>query len=383
MAVVAEHQEPGVSIVTKVGALPVSIAPLLPFVGWLLGGGIFHWITPIVLFGFGIALDHLIGDDLRNVPAEQEARYEKSLYYRLTLWLFWPMQAAVVIFSYYLITQTPMALHEQIGLALSMAIAVGFGATLGHELCHHGNRLDRVIGVNVLALCGMANFLIYHNYGHHKVVATPDDPASARFGQTFWSFTVPNIWGKFVMSWRIEAERLRQRGDRPLSRHNLMIWLTALELAWVTGLTLAFGWLAIALFALQWITPRALLSVGDYLEHYGLARRRLPNGEYEAPRAVHSWDDAHVVSSLLFTVVDRHSDHHENSGRPFQILRARPEAARLPHGYLTMVFVALVPALWRRMVDPIAIEFYERGEVVPHAVPGALPEHLREGAYVY
>jgi len=185
------------------------------------------------------------------------------------------------------------------------------------------------------------------------------------------------------MSWQIEAQRLRRLGSGWLSPRNLMIWLTLNELAWVAGLTWYFGPLALALFALQYAAPRFLLSVGDYLEHYGLSRRKLPGGEYEPARAIHSWDDSYMLSNFLFTAVDRHADHHENSGRPFQILRVRKEAPRLPYGYLTMIFAAFVPPVWRRLVHPVLEAFYDKGEVVPHALPGALPARFVAGANIH
>lgn len=382
MDAVMSGERPRLSPLTKVGALPVSAVALLPFVGYWLGGGAWHWLTIVLIFVIGPVLDRLVGEDNLNVPPQLEARYEKSLYYRLTLWLYLPVQIALVLFSYHLITNTDMALYAQIGLALSMAVGVGFGATLAHELCHHPSRLDRFIGVQVFSLCGMANFLVYHNYGHHNLVATPEDPGSARYGESFWRFMPRNIGRKLVLSWQIEAKRLKTLGKSWLSPYNLMIWLTLNELAWVVGLTWYFGPLALALFALQYAAPRLLLSVGDYLEHYGLSRRKLSGGEYEPPRAIHSWDDSYMLSNFLFTAVDRHADHHENSGRPFQILRVRHEAPRLPYGYLTMIFAAFVPPVWRRLVHPVLEAFYDKGEVVPHALPGVLPERFVAAAHI-
>jgi alkane 1-monooxygenase len=383
MDVALEQGRPRLSPLTKIGALPVTAVALLPFLAHALGGGAWHWLPIALIFGVGPFLDRLLGEDNLNVPPQLEAQYEKSLYYRLTLWLYLPAQIALVLFSYDQIINTDMALNAKVGLALSMAVGVGFGATLAHELCHHPARLDRFIGVQVLCLCGMANFHVYHNYGHHNLVATPEDPGSARYGESFWQFTLRNIGRKLVLSWQIEARRLKTLGKPWLSPYNLMIWLTLNELAWVVGLTWYFGPIALGLFALQYAAPRFLLSVGDYLEHYGLSRRKLPSGEYEAPRAIHSWDDSYMLSNFLFTAVDRHADHHENTGRPFQILRVRPEAPRLPYGYLTMIFAAFVPPVWRRLVHPVVEAFYDKGEVVPHAVPGALPQRFVAGAHIH
>ena len=189
---------------------------------------------------------------------------------------------------------------EQVGVLLSSAIAVGFGATAAHELAHHGQRFDRWMGILLFTPINMCDFAIYHNYGHHNRVATPEDPGSAKYGDSIFAFIVHSIIFKTLMGWEIEAERLRRQGRSPLSLHNGMLWMTVLPIAW----------LAVPLFLAHFLFARVLLAVADYLEHYGLARRRLPEGGWETIRPAHAWDDSYLVSSLLFCQIDRHSDHH-------------------------------------------------------------------------
>ena len=366
--------------VTRVGALPLYLITLLPVVGWGLGGGLWYWLTPVVLLLIAPLLDQWIGEDARNVPLEAARGYEQNLWYRISLWLFFPLQVAVMLLCYDLATSGRLSGFEVTGIVISNAIAVGIGGTLAHELCHRASRFDRFMGVMVFGACGMANFLVYHVYGHHNLVASPEDPGSAKFGERFWSFTWRNIYGKWKLSWRIEAERLRRLGLHPAHPRNLMLWLTALDIAWFGGLTWYFGWIALIMFPLQYAVIRVLLSVGDYLEHYGLARRRTADGQYEKPRPVHAWDDGYVVSSLLLCVVNRHADHHANEARPFQTLRYCEEAPRYPHGNLVMMYCAFIPPLWRRIVHPVVLEFYRRDEVVPHALPGWLPPDLEHKA---
>ncbi len=367
-------------IVTKLGALMSSVIALVPVLGWALGGGIFHWTTVFLALVVLPILDTLVGADDANIDPAREQQYLSNIWYRISVWVYLPIQLSVMFFCYWLIAYGNLATYEIIGLALSNAFALGISGLTAHELMHR-DKLDRFIGVLIFSGVGMGNFLIYHNYGHHKTVATPEDPATARFGETYWHAAPRNIWGKFKASWRIEAERQRRNGRHPICLHNMMIWISLGEISFVGLLCALFGWVALPLFATQYVASRFGLSVADYLEHYGLSRHKLPSGEYEPPNRHHAWDDTFVVSSLVLCVVNRHADHHANEGRPYQILRYSKEAPRYPLGNFGMLLHVLIPPLWRKMVHPVLLKYYdEHPEVVPYAMPGALPKHLESRA---
>lgn len=376
-------------LVTKVGALPMSLVALLPLFGWYMGGGLWHWFT--VLFAFIIlpVTDQIVGDQPYNVAPEDETRVASNIWYRVSLWMYLPIQVGVMLFCYDLVAGTgyfvalagPLQTYEIIGLAISNAFAVGIGGTLSHELCHRESRFDQFVGVLVFGVLGMANFIVYHNYGHHRVVATPQDPATARYGESFWTFTWRNTFGKFFMSWRLERDRMRRLGLPIVHPRNLMLWCTAFEVSFFAMLVYLFGAVvALPMFLLQYIAIRGFLSVGDYLEHYGLNRQRMANGEYERPRPIHAWDDSYVVSSMATCVVNRHSDHHANEARPMQVLRHMKEAPRYPHGNLTMIYAAMIPPLWRKIVHPVVERFYAQTDVVPYGNADAMPEKFRDRA---
>ena len=377
-------------LVTKIGLLPMSLLALMPVAGYLLGGGIFHWFT-LFWAGFGLqVLDLVVGDETSNPTEEEETRYLANIWYRVSCWVYLPAQLFSLFFTYdllagtgYLVPVQTLASHEVIGLIISNAVAVGIGGTLSHELCHRESRFDRAIGVMVFGVCGMANFMIYHNFAHHKDVATREDPGTARFGETFYQFVARNIWGKWLASWRVEKEKLAQRGQGPLSMGNTMIWFTVTEVVWIGTLFALFGWIVLPLFIAQYSAVRILLSVGDYLEHYGLSRRKAANGEYERPRTIHAWDDGYAVSSVVLGVVNRHSDHHANEGRPFQILRYSADAPRYPVGNLVMLFAAFIPQLWFKVVNPIVLKHYDNSDVLPHAMPGKLPAEYEQNAVIW
>lgn len=368
------------SVVSRVGNLPLLAFTLTPLLAYWLGGGLWYWLTPALFFVVIPILDNLVGEDRINSPTEIEPLLAKKLIYRVMLWVFLPVQYGTLFYCFYLITQTDLAVHEIVGLTLSMVFGVGMGATVAHELGHHRSRLDRFISVLMMAPFNMTDFYIYHNFGHHNTVATTDDFASARYGQSLWNFVGPSILNKSRNAWRIEATRLRRRGMPALHWRNQMIWLAAMPAALLIGLVALFGWLVVPVFLAQCFIARMILAVADYLEHYGLARRRLANGAWERVRPEHSWDDAYLVSSLMFCQIDRHSDHHANSSRPYQILRVIEGAPRLPYGYMTMIFIAMVPALWRKIMHPILDAYYATGKVVAHGRPEDLPAPFRTEA---
>lgn len=379
MAAVLGRQRQPLSMVARVTSWPLIALATLPFIGYWMGGGWWHWLG-FGVFLVAVVLDPLVGPDEVNHDPAQEAELEKRTSFRVLLWLILPAQLAVAIFAYWLVNDAGLSAFETAGVFLSSAICVGFGATSGHELAHHPSKIDRGIGILLFMPFNMCDFAIYHNYGHHNRVATPADPGSAKYGENVWVFGPRSIWKKTLMGWEVEIERLRRQGLPAWHWRNAMIWMHVLPLAWVTVMTLAFGWMSIPLFVFHFVFARGLLAVADYLEHYGLARRRLADGSWEPVRPEHAWDDSFLVSSLFFCQIDRHSDHHANVGRPYQILRVMPQAPRLPYGYLVMIWIAMIPPLWRRMMHPRLEAFWDRGGALPHGRPEKLPEKYAASA---
>ena len=361
------------SFVARVTTLPHLTFAILPVVGYLLGGGIYHWITVFVLLAL-MFIDPIIGADDTNHDEVDEGALQEKLFYRMMLWVTLPASVTVTIFGHWLLTQTSLTTSETIGFLLSLTLATGFLATTAHELCHHTQPVDRLIGDLVFTPIFMCDFHIYHNFMHHIHAATPIDPGTARYGEKIYPFLINSIVRKTRMAWQIEKKRMADNGKPTWHPSNLMIRFIVLQAAWLGLLVALFGLWSIPICFVQYLFPRLLLAVGDYLEHYGLGRKQLPDGSYEKIRPNHAWDDSTLVSSMLFCQIDRHSDHHTNVGRPYQILRVMDEAPRLPQGYLTMIPIAFIPSLWRKQMHPIVEAYYDKGEVIPYAMPDALPE---------
>lgn len=362
-----------ISIVAKVTTLPHLAFAMLPVLGFLLGGGIFHWITLFVYLTLAL-VDPWVGEDSTNHDPADEQYLEGRFFYRAMLWVIVPVCLGLTIFAHWVLTQTPLSASETIGFLLSIMLSGAFLSTVAHELCHHSQRFDRFLGDLIFMPLFMCDFHVYHNFVHHTHAATPNDPGTAKYGESVYSFMWNSTIQKSKAAWDVESLRMKRKGLVVWHPSNLMVRFIVLQSAWLIFLVSLFGLWSIPICAAQYFMSRLSLAVSDYLEHYGLGRKQSANGMYEQTAPQHAWDDCAAVSSMLYCQIDRHSDHHTNVGRPYQILRVMEDAPRLPYGYLTMVPMALTPPLWRRRMHPIVEAFYDKGTVVPYAVRGTLPD---------
>jgi alkane 1-monooxygenase len=115
--------------------------------------------------------------------------------------------------------------------------------------------------------------------------------------------------------------------------------------AWLGGIS------GLLLFALQAAVAVVLLEIINYIEHYGLQRRRI-EGRYEPVLEQHSWNADFIVSNWILFNLQLHSDHHAHMRRPYEELRTVHDAPQLPAGYPAMVVLALIPPLWFAEMDP-------------------------------
>jgi alkane 1-monooxygenase len=336
--------------------------PFLPFLAWfgveVTGFAGFWVIGPVVIFGVFPLLDILIGVDSDNPPDSVLKWLEQDRYYRWCTYLFIPVQYAGLIFACYLWGSGDLNVWESLGLALTVGMVSGIAINTAHELGHKRDDLERWLSKIALAQSGYGHFFIEHNRGHHVRVATPEDPASARLGESFWAFLPRTVVGSLKSSWELEAKRLDRLGVSHFSIKNDIInaWLMTVVL--FAGLAIAFGPVVLPYLALQMVIGFALLEVVNYLEHYGLLRQKREDGRYEITRPEHSWNSNNVASNVLLYHLQRHSDHHANPTRRYQALRSMDEAPQLPTGYAGMIVLALFPPLWRRVMDPKLIEHY-------------------------
>jgi alkane 1-monooxygenase len=351
------------------------VVPLLPFLAWgsfeLTGIGAFWFFGPILVFVVFPLLDAIVGLDAENPPDSVVKWLEQDRYYRWCTYAFIPFQYAGLVLACWLWAEGGLSTVESIGLALTMGMVSGIAINTAHELGHKRASLEKWLSKVALAQSGYGHFFIEHNRGHHVRVATPEDPASARLGESFWAFLPRTVSGSLSSAWGLERTRLDRVGHRVLSIHNDILQAWAMTVVLFAALTAVFGLVVLPYLLVQAVVGFSLLEVVNYLEHYGLRRQKREDGRYERCLPEHSWNSNNVASNVLLYHLQRHSDHHANPTRRYQALRHVDEAPQLPTGYAGMIVLAWFPPLWRRVMDRRLLDHYEgdlsRANVQPRA----------------
>jgi alkane 1-monooxygenase len=315
-----------------------------------LGGG---WSLFPLFFAFGIipTLDVLVGIDPRQ-PDEQSSTLRRWLA-DLPLLLWVPVQMASTAYVLHRFESGEFS-NFQVALAtLSLGVLNGaIGITIAHELMHRKSALHRAGAEILLASVHYTHFCIEHVLGHHRNVATEHDPATSRYGESFYRFLPRTLIGSLDSAWQLEGERCRKKGIARYSlrdrRTRYLLTLLAVDLS----VLLVFGGGSLLLYLAQGVIAFTLLEAINYIEHYGLTRRQLANGNFERVQPKHSWNSAHRVSNWYLFNLARHSDHHYLASREYDRLRHHADAPQLPTGYAGMVLIALIPPLWFRLMNP-------------------------------
>ncbi len=343
------------------------VVPLLPLIAWGLveatGLGALWWYGPLFIFAVLPVIDTLIGKDAENPPDSAIAWLEQDRYYRWCTYLFLPLQYASLVFACWQWTYGGLGTFESLGLAFTVGAVAGIAINTAHELGHKRKQAERWLSKVALAQTGYGHFFIEHNRGHHVRVATPEDPASARLGESFWEFLPRTVIGSLRSAWHLERVRLGRSGTRTWTLRNDILSAWAMTLVLFAVLIAVFGLGVLPWLLVQAVFGFSLLEVVNYLEHYGLARHRQDDGRYERCRPEHSWNSNNVSSNVLLYHLQRHSDHHANPVRRYQALCHHDEAPELPSGYATMIVLAYLTPLWRRVMDPRVLAHYD-GDVM-------------------
>lgn len=331
------------------------IYPLQPLLGIGLHArtGNQAWLLlPLALSYIGAPLlDWLLGEDQNNPPEAVVQQLDRDPYYRWLTYIVVPLHFLALIVTAWWAGTQDLAWWSFIGLSVVAGIASGLGINTGHELGHKKSRLERNLAKIVLAVPAYGHFWIEHSRGHHRDVATPEDPASARMGESIYKFALREIPGAFRRAWGIENERLTRREISVWGRDNEILQSLALSAALQVGLIIAFGWKLIPFFIIHNVLAWWQLTSANYIEHYGLLRQKDDSGKYERCHPRHSWNSNHIYSNLVLFHLERHSDHHAHPLRRYQSLRHFDDLPTLPNGYFGMYLLAYVPYLWYRVMD--------------------------------
>jgi alkane 1-monooxygenase len=329
--------------------------PLIPFTGVALhaasGYPIALGLPLIISYGVMPLVDAIVGEDENNPPEAVVPTLDADRWYRWLTWLTVPLHYVTLIgLAWWVGTQ---ALP---GWAVAMAAyvagtAAGLGLNTAHELGHKHNALEQWLARLALAVPAYGHFTVEHGRGHHRFVATPEDHASARMGESIYRFALRELPGGIRRAWALERERLRGLGRSAWSLHNTMLQSYFVTAAVQGALLAAWGWVMLPFLLIHNLVAWWQLTSANYVEHYGLLRQREGSG-YESPKPHHSWNTNHLVTNLVLFHLQRHSDHHAHPSRRYQCLRHFPDLPQLPSGYFGMFVVAYFPRWWFRVMDP-------------------------------
>ena len=329
-----------------------AVPMLVAFLVWKTSNPL--WSLAILGFYFGMVpvLDAVFGEDASNPPDVIVEAMAADSFYRTLLFISVPVFYASFLTVAWVLGTVELPWWAFLALAVGAGTASGAGLTVGHELGHKPGKAEAFAAKLVNALTGYAHFCIEHNRGHHVMVATPEDAASSRMGETVWQFALREIPGAAHRGWQLERARLAKKGLPFWHWRNDLLQGYALTAGIAFGLVLAFGWIMVPFLLVHHVIGWLQLTFANYVEHYGLARQKLDNGRYESCQPHHSWNTNHIMSNLMLFHLQRHSDHHANPLRPYQALRNFDDLPRLPSGYPGCYVLAAIPPLWFRVMDP-------------------------------
>lgn len=321
--------------------LPIVVYICFTNYGW------FTYLPALVFFGLVPLLEFFIKPNTTNFSKEEEKIEKENKWYTYLLYLTLPIQIVFLIFFFYAIQEPNLSNSEIFGRIFGMGIMCGvLGINVGHELGHRNNRLDEFIGELLLLSSLNTHFLPYHNGGHHYNVATPKDAATARKNELLFVFWFRSHLTSYFQAWQLENKRMKNLDRSWFHHQNRMVVYTFCNLLLLTFIYYIFGQFVLFTFIAAAIIGILLLETVNYIEHYGLLRKKNNHGRYERVKRNHSWNSNHQVGQILLFNLSRHSDHHYNGAKHYQLLKSLPESPQMPTGYPGMMLLAFLPPIW-------------------------------------
>jgi len=334
-------------------------APIVAFAGIYFGG---IWSFGSVYVGFIIVpiLEFFTPNSTENLSLVEEQKKSKSLFFDWLLYLNVPVLFILLWYFFSTLQAGDLTGFEALAMTLSVGLIVGtVGINVAHELGHRSTWYELLMAKTLLMSALYMHFNIEHNRGHHKNVATDEDPSSARKGENLYAFWLRSVCTSYVHAWKLEAEHLRKIGKNVFSLNNEMIRFQAIQLVYLLTVGLLFGWNVIGFAVAIAVIGFLLLETINYIEHYGLRRKKLPSGRYENVAPHHSWNSNFELGRIFLYELTRHSDHHYKATRKYQLLRHFDESPQLPFGYPTAIIISLIPPLWSKIIDEKVIAVSE------------------------
>ena len=327
------------------------IAPLAAYLGIYLQG---FWSFGSIYIGFVLIplLEFFTPQSAENVSPEEEPLRAKSYFFDFLLYLNIPILYGLLLYYFNNLATGGLATYEIVGMTFSVGLVVGtIGINVAHELGHRSSWYEQWMSKALLLSALYTHFFIEHNRGHHKNVATDEDPASARLGENLYAFWWRSVSGSYRHAWKLEKERLEKLGQPVWGWNNEMVRFTAFQLLYLLAVGLVWGWYMIGYALAIAVVGFLLLESVNYVEHYGLRRRKMPNGHYERVSPRHSWNSDHELGRIFLYELTRHSDHHYKATRKYQVLRHFNDSPQLPIGYPAAILLSLAPPAWFKVMN--------------------------------
>ena len=338
---------------------------------------------PLALHVIIPAIDKLLGQDTENPPEAAVAELENDPYYARVTKAFIPLQYVANIYGNYLASRPDTPMSDRILFGHLLGVVNGVAINTAHELSHKSGKVEHYLSHLALAPTGYNHFRVEHPYGHHRRVATPEDPASSQIGESFWQFWPRTVTGSFKSAIEIETRRLERKGKTFWSLDNELIHGWAMSAAYHALMLKLFGKRIIATQVTQALCGITLFEAVNYMEHYGLKREDLGNGKYARTMPEHSWNNNSRFSNVLLYQLQRHSDHHAYPTRSYQCLRHFDDVPQLPAGYAGMVLPALFPKWWFKLMDERTINHYNGDASKLNMYPSSKANLLRKYAHLF
>ena len=313
----------------------------------------YGWWLVAVLASFSV-VDQLLGKEWANPSSDEANLHEIRFYYSFLLFLCLPAVLVLSVYGAYFFSSTnELNLAGRIGWIVSLGLAISsLALCAGHELIHREKISERLIGGFLIAFVCNASLKIEHIRGHHAKAATPADTYTAKLNQSYYHFLLQGIRGMVVNSWSLEKKRLNLKGHSAISLRNELISWNLVSLCIAVLYYFFFGLFGILFFIGQGFVALASHHLITYIQHYGLKRRKLDEGRYEKFSVSHAWNCNFLISNMASFCLPRHTDHHFNPRRPYPLLRHLEESPQMPMGYFGMFFMALIPSLWFKIMNP-------------------------------
>jgi len=324
--------------------------PALVIAGFLLGGW-YNFLVPAFCFFIHPLINSLFSSSLpKKIPSD--ARRHTRNEYRGVALFFVPLIIGLNIWSLYIESHYEFSIIEITGFILSVGIVNGvLGFTLAHEFIHRFSALEQVAGYGLLLNNNYMHYGIEHVWGHHVYACTPKDPHTARINESLYTYLPRAIRTTYINAWEIEKKKNNKNQSSSFKLLNRLYIFGALQVALMLAILFTAGWKSLFFFLLQNAVAILLLHIINYLQHYGLQRKKNEDGVFEKMNAHHSWDSAFRDRSLFIFQLENHADHHLHPNRPFEQLSHHNEAPEHPAGYSFMVLLTLVPPLWFRIMN--------------------------------